>query len=264
MKKKFDFSHYYISPKLENTHLGSFGRRSIAFLIDWSLILFAANFFEGFIFLGVIYLIYKNKWAEVGSFIKSELIKFVNRIDQRLGKRKFSTRLRRNFILYGQLYIYSIIGFTVFISLTLFAVLVYSFVTKDDQFILEFFNQEELTTPFTILHKVLSVVFSTFGALFYFTLFTWKWKGQTPGKRLLGLRVVKINGKHIKLWDSLERVSGYASSASTFFLGFLQYFWERNHMTTHDKICETIVVDSKSYDDESREFETLKQEVVVE
>jgi len=87
--------------------------------------------------------------------------------------------------------------------------------------------------------------FGAIGGLFYFALFTWKWAGQTPGKRLMKIKVVKLNDKPITLWNSFERVSGYAASASLLLLGFFQYFWDKNHQTTHDKIYMTIVISIK-------------------
>jgi hypothetical protein len=58
----------------------------------------------------------------------------------------------------------------------------------------------------------------------------------------MGIKAVKLNGTPITLWNSFERFSGYSSSASSFFLGFFQFYWDSNHQTTHDKISETIVV----------------------
>jgi uncharacterized RDD family membrane protein YckC len=36
----------------------------------------------------------------------------------------------------------------------------------------------------------------------YFLLFEWLWKGQTPGKRLLGIRVVQLNGTAVTFFQS--------------------------------------------------------------
>ncbi|CAN5409540.1 hypothetical protein BH24GEM3_BH24GEM3_16320 [soil metagenome] len=76
----------------------------------------------------------------------------------------------------------------------------------------------------------------------YFTLFLAVWRGQTPGKRLLGIRVVRLNGKPITWWASFERFGGYAAGLATGLLGFLQIFWDRNRQAIHDKIMETVVV----------------------
>ena len=39
----------------------------------------------------------------------------------------------------------------------------------------------------------------------YYFLFEWLCNGQTPGKRMLGLRVVEVSGLPITLWDSFLR-----------------------------------------------------------
>jgi hypothetical protein len=76
----------------------------------------------------------------------------------------------------------------------------------------------------------------------YFTAFLALWKGQTPGKRLLGLRVVRLNGEPMTLWTGFERFGGYAAGLVTGLLGFAQVYWDRNRQMIHDKIVETVVV----------------------
>lgn len=39
----------------------------------------------------------------------------------------------------------------------------------------------------------------------YFIFFEWLWNGQTPGKRLLKLRVIREDGRPITLWEALAR-----------------------------------------------------------
>ncbi|MGI9183181.1 MAG: RDD family protein [Longimicrobiaceae bacterium] len=76
----------------------------------------------------------------------------------------------------------------------------------------------------------------------YFTAFTTLWRGQTPGKRLLGMRVLRLDGKPIGWWASFERFGGYAASVLTGLLGFAQMLWDRNRQALHDKISETVVI----------------------
>ncbi len=76
----------------------------------------------------------------------------------------------------------------------------------------------------------------------YFTAFTALWRGQTPGKRLLGMRVLRLDGKPIGWWASFERFGGYAASVLTGLLGFAQMLWDRNRQALHDKISETVVI----------------------
>jgi len=76
----------------------------------------------------------------------------------------------------------------------------------------------------------------------YFTAFTALWRGQTPGKRLLGVRVLRLDGKPLSMWGSFERFGGYAAGLVTGLLGFAQVYWDRNRQAIHDKISETVVV----------------------
>jgi len=39
----------------------------------------------------------------------------------------------------------------------------------------------------------------------YFIFFEWLWNGQTPGKRLLKLRVIREDGRPITLWEAMAR-----------------------------------------------------------
>jgi hypothetical protein len=79
-------------------------------------------------------------------------------------------------------------------------------------------------------------------AAVYFTAFLAMMHGQTPGKRLLGLRVIRLDGKPIGWWIAFERFGGYAASFSVGLLGFFQILWDRNRQGLHDKACETVVV----------------------
>jgi hypothetical protein len=76
----------------------------------------------------------------------------------------------------------------------------------------------------------------------YFTGFLALWNGQTPGKRIARIRVLRLDGKPMTWWASFERFGGYAASIFTGLLGFVQIFWDRNRQGMHDKITETVVV----------------------
>jgi len=80
----------------------------------------------------------------------------------------------------------------------------------------------------------------------YFSLATFLGKGATPGKKLLGIRVVSLVHGHMSLWHCVERALGYAASSLEAGFGFVQYFTHPNHQTVHDRIAETIVVVSRS------------------
>lgn len=77
----------------------------------------------------------------------------------------------------------------------------------------------------------------------YFSVFTARWRGQTPGKRLLGIRVVKLDGNSLNLWESFGRYGGYGAGLATGLLGFIQIYWDPNRQAIQDKISETLVID---------------------
>jgi len=83
----------------------------------------------------------------------------------------------------------------------------------------------------------------TFGwAAFYFTVFTSVTNGRTPGKKLLGIRVLQMDASRLTLWESFSRYGGYTAGLATGLLGFLQIYWDRNRQAVHDKISGTFVV----------------------
>ena len=76
----------------------------------------------------------------------------------------------------------------------------------------------------------------------YFTAATVLWKGRTPGKRAMRVRVMRLDGQPLGWWASFGRFGGYAAGFATGLIGFLQVFWDRNRQAIHDKIAETVVV----------------------
>lgn len=76
----------------------------------------------------------------------------------------------------------------------------------------------------------------------YFTAFLALWRGQTPGKRVFGTRVVRLDGREMTWWCAFERFGGYAASLATGLLGFFQIFWDANRQGIHDKVVHTVVV----------------------
>jgi hypothetical protein len=76
----------------------------------------------------------------------------------------------------------------------------------------------------------------------YFTLLTAIWRGRTLGKRLLGIRVVRLDGSPIDLWSAFGRFGGYAAGLVTGLLGFAQVIWDPNRQAIHDKVSGTVVV----------------------
>lgn len=79
-------------------------------------------------------------------------------------------------------------------------------------------------------------------AALYFSVLTSSWNGQTVGKRVFGIKVVRIDGKTIDLWESFGRYGGYSAGFATGLMGFMQIYWDANRQAIQDKISETLVV----------------------
>lgn len=79
-------------------------------------------------------------------------------------------------------------------------------------------------------------------ASLYMTIFLSSWKGQTVGKRVMGIRVVRLDGQPISWWVAFERAGGYAAGFATGLLGFFQVYWDANRQAIHDRIVGTVVV----------------------
>lgn len=71
---------------------------------------------------------------------------------------------------------------------------------NDESGALDVFSSE---TPKWTIAIMLLVIFLLFTG--YFILFEWLWNGQTPGKRLLKLRVIRDDGRPITLWEAIAR-----------------------------------------------------------
>lgn len=57
--------------------------------------------------------------------------------------------------------------------------------------------------PKWLIAILIVIVFLIFAA--YFIAFEWLWNGQTPGKRLMRLRVIRDDGRPLTLWEAIAR-----------------------------------------------------------
>ena len=69
----------------------------------------------------------------------------------------------------------------------------------------------------------------------------WLLAGQTPGKRVMGVRVVRTDGQRLTLGNCVRRLIGYLISA-ILFLGYLWVLVDNRRQGFHDKIGGTFVV----------------------
>jgi len=66
--------------------------------------------------------------------------------------------------------------------------------------------------------------------------------GQTPGKMLLGLRVIQISGEKMNIGVAFLRWVGCLVSGLVFLLGFIWIAFDGRKQGWHDKIAATLVI----------------------
>ncbi len=76
----------------------------------------------------------------------------------------------------------------------------------------------------------------------YFTLLTASRRGATFGKRLLGLRVARLDGERLSLVESLERFVGYVHLPGTMFVSVADLWRDPNRRLPHDRVVHTAVI----------------------
>ena len=82
----------------------------------------------------------------------------------------------------------------------------------------------------------------------YFVFFEWLWNGQTPGKRLLKLRVIREDGRPVTLWEALARnllrifdaVPGFV--LPVYSVGLITIFLSSRDQRVGDMFAGTVVV----------------------
>ncbi len=83
---------------------------------------------------------------------------------------------------------------------------------------------------------------SFLAGLAYNWYFWTRQNGQTPGKQMMKIRVIKTDGGPISDSDAILRYIGYYISGFILALGYLWAIWDENHQGWHDKIANTYVV----------------------
>ncbi len=77
--------------------------------------------------------------------------------------------------------------------------------------------------------------------------------GQTPGKKMLGLKVVQLNGDPLTPGIAFLRWVGYIISKIPLFLGFIWAAFDPKKQGWHDKIAGTCVIKTAVHSDTTNE-----------
>jgi uncharacterized RDD family membrane protein YckC len=75
----------------------------------------------------------------------------------------------------------------------------------------------------------------------YFTG-AWAVTGRTPGEALMGLRVIRPNGKRLRFLRSLVRCFVGLASLAVFFLGYLWILVDSRRRSWPDLVARTVVI----------------------
>ncbi|MER3430940.1 MAG: hypothetical protein C4324_07860 [Blastocatellia bacterium] len=82
----------------------------------------------------------------------------------------------------------------------------------------------------------------------YFIFFEWFWSGQTPGKRLMKLRVIREDGRPVTLWEAAARnlLRGFDAMPGfivpIYSVGLISAFASRRDQRIGDLFAGTVVV----------------------
>lgn len=77
---------------------------------------------------------------------------------------------------------------------------------------------------------------------FYEAYFLSRPRGATPGKMVLGLKVVDANGNTLTFWRGAVRYPAKLLSGMICSIGYLMAFFNDEHKALHDMICGTYVI----------------------
>jgi uncharacterized RDD family membrane protein YckC len=93
----------------------------------------------------------------------------------------------------------------------------------------------------TLLAGLLLLAVFFLAPIFYFVYFT-KHGGSTPGKMLLGLKIVTASGGPVGTGRAIGRVFARGLSSAIFYIGDMMAGWDSQKRALHDRICETRVI----------------------
>ncbi|MGB3465598.1 MAG: RDD family protein [Cyclobacteriaceae bacterium] len=237
---RFKMDRLQISDKLDGVILASFNRRMVAFLIDVAILLSLTVFWWLAI---IVFIIMKVSTGKLGRLIRRMNISIglqMRSIDRTLEGYEVEEKLRRQFRKHLRIYLKVLIYLPVAVAIVIGTL-----------YVIGLFNPQEADGPNLLARWIeiineslnpLNFIIGGFVSVLYFGVLNYYFQGQTLGKKICKIRVVKLNGKPMTFRGSVERATGYTASGALFFYGFLQYFWDPNRQTTHDKITETIVI----------------------
>ena len=126
------------------------------------------------------------------------------------------------------------------------------------------FVGDYLVTTYTsgsdLIESIMTAIVYLIDLIIYIIYFVGSWMiaGQTIGKSLFGLRVVRSDGERLKLRNALIRLIGYWLSSFLFYAGFWWSLFDKKRQTLHDHLAGTIVVYSETWEERAQQKILLK------
>jgi uncharacterized RDD family membrane protein YckC len=88
---------------------------------------------------------------------------------------------------------------------------------------------------------IILIFASWFIEIMYVTGF-WVWRGQTPGKMAMGIKVIRTDSSPITIPHAFLRYLGYIVCTLTICIGFIWIAFDDRKQGLHDKMADTYVV----------------------
>lgn len=105
------------------------------------------------------------------------------------------------------------------------------------------FGEQLTSAPKWVLAVLILIVFLIVSS--YFAFFEWIWNGQTPGKRLLKLRVIREDGRPVTFWEAAVRnlLRSFDMMPAPFYsIGLISVFISLSDQRVGDMVAGTVVV----------------------
>ena len=98
-----------------------------------------------------------------------------------------------------------------------------------------------VVAPFLAILPILAIIVVP---LIYFPYY-WQKSGQTPGMKMMGIRVVRdSDGGPVSWGAAILRLIGYWVSGAVFYIGYIWIFIDKRRRGWHDLIASTVVIKS--------------------
>lgn len=102
-------------------------------------------------------------------------------------------------------------------------------------------SNNALEKTFSIFFLLLSISINFILFYGYYIIF-WMLVGQTPGKMIMGVRIVSTDGGPVSFFQTIRRLVGYWISMIFLFMGFFWVLVSDTRQGWHDKFARTYVI----------------------